>query len=202
MLYNIAMPKPKKMNLFITSGPSGSGQDTIIEELRNYLDIERVKTTTTREMRPGESEGNPYYFISKEKFEEGIRTGKFVEYAQEYNDNYYGVTKEELDRVINSSKIGIWKMEYQGVRTAKKLFPGIIAILITTANLKTLEDRIRRRDQKDQAYIEERMAYTRKWLAEAPGLYDFTVFNEDGRLKEAVEKITKIIQENLPHELD
>ena len=185
-----------KNNLFILSGPSGSGQDSIIEGLRRHFEIERVVTTTTRAMRPGESQGKPYYFISAQDFEKKIIAGELAEYAKEYNNHFYGVTKEELERVSRSGKIGIWKVEYKGVISAKKMFPGIISIL-TNAPLADLEKRIRERDKgESEEYIQERMVYTKEWLNHKD-IYDFEVVNEEGKLDEAIAKTAKIIEDTL-----
>src|SRR5687768_8478384 len=110
-------------NIFVFYGASGSGQDAIIEGLKKILPIELTITTSTRKMRPGESNGKPYYFISEEEFRDGIRDGSFIEYAQTYNDDFYGLTKKEFDRVRHSGKIGIWRTDFQGAHTAKKLYP-------------------------------------------------------------------------------
>ncbi len=183
-------------NLFIISGPSGVGEDSIIKELKKNINIEIVITTTTRPMRPGESQGNPYYFITLEEFQKGIKENKFFEYACEYNNNYYGVTHKEINRVKNSDKIGIWKIEYKGVITAKKLMPGIIAILIS-APLSSIEKRLKKREQNASSqYIKERMEYTKEWLKHKD-VYDYEVINEDGKLEEAVKQTLKIIKENL-----
>ena len=188
------MPSNK---LFILSGPSGSGQDSIIVGLRSHFEIERVITTTTRAMRPGESQGQPYYFISAEEFQQKIKAGEFVEYAQEYNDHFYGVTKSELERVTNSGKVGIWKIEYKGVIAVKKMFPGIIAILSNAPSLAVLEKRIRERDKgASEEYIQERMDYTKEWLKHKD-IYDFEVMNEEGKLDEAIAKTAQIIQNTL-----
>jgi guanylate kinase len=182
--------------IFIISGPSGAGEDSIIEGLRGYFDIERVISTTTRSMRAGESEGKPYYFISEDKFKKGIDTGDFFEWTEEYNGKLYGVTKKEIERVKNSEHVGIWKIEYKGVATAKKLIPGIIAIFVTVSDLKILENRIRRRDGVSEDYIRERMSYTEEWMKHAD-VYDYTVVNEEGKLDEAIQKTAEIIKNNL-----
>jgi guanylate kinase len=180
-------------NLFIISGPSGSGQDSIIDGLAKFLPIERVVTTTTREPRPGESEGHPYYFVSKDTFQEALAGNAFTEHAEHYNGNRYGVTRTELDRVIRSGNIGIWKVEYQGVEAAKVLFPGIIAILIAPPSLEVLEERLRRRDHPSEEYLAERMTYTKEMLKHA-SIYDYTIVNEEGRLEDAIEKTADIIR--------
>jgi len=182
----------KANNLFIISGPSGVGEDSIIEGLKKYFPIKRVITTTTRDMRPGEKEGDPYYFISPEEFQKGVNEGLFFEWAQEYNDNYYGVTHNEIKRVLNSGKVGIWKIEYKGVITAKKLFPEIVAIFIN-APINDLIKRIQKRGGITEKYIQERIEYTKEWL-KYRDIYDYEVENEEGKLNEAIAKIAKIIK--------
>ncbi|MFZ2187306.1 MAG: hypothetical protein WAV46_01630 [Candidatus Moraniibacteriota bacterium] len=181
-------------NIFIISGPSGAGEDSIIDGLSKRLPTETIITTVTRPKRIGESDGHPYYFISRAAFEENIERGDMVEYAQHYNGNYYGVTKKELERIAASEKIGIWKIDYQGVATAKRLFPNIIAIFII-APLEVLEQRIRRRDNLTEEYVQERMEYTREWLKHTD-LYDYTVENKQGKLDEAIEKVRAIIEKS------
>lgn len=185
-----------KSNIFIISGPSGAGEDSIIDGLKNHFPIERIITTTTRAMRPNESQGNPYWFLTKEEFIRRRDNSEFVEWAEQYNGNLYGVTKTEIERVKDSGKIGTWKIEWKGVQTAKKLFPEIPAILITISDLKILEDRIRRRDNVSEKYIQERMAYTKEWMAHAD-IYDYTVVNEEGKLAEAIAQVAEIIKKHL-----
>lgn len=189
-----------KSNIFILSGPSGAGEDSIIEGLRKYFEIERIITTTTREPRLGEIDGFSYYFIPKEEFLKRRENGEFVEWAEQYNGNLYGVTKEEIERVKSAcqrtGKIGTWKIEWKGVMSAKKLFPEIPAIFITVPDLKILEDRIRRRDNISEEYIKERMEYTKEWLSHTD-IYDYTVVNEEGKLDETIEKTAEIIRKYL-----
>ena len=178
-------------NLIIISGPSGSGQDTVIEGLAKLMPIERVITTTTRAMRPGESAGKPYYFLSQDEFQKKINNQEFFEYAKQYNDNYYGVTNEEIKRIEASGKIVLWKMDYQGVMDVKKKMPNTPAILIM-APLDVLEQRIRHRDGATDKYIKERMDYTKKWL-KYTDIYDYMVENQDGKLDETIENLKAII---------
>lgn len=181
-------------NIFIVSGPSGVGEDSVIDGLSKRLPIERIITTTTREPREGESQGNPYYFITHKEFEQKIQVGEFVEYAQEYNNNYYGVTQEEIKRVAESKKIGIWKIEWKGVITAKKLYPDIVAIFLIVRDLSILEQRIRRRNGSvTEAYIQERMEYTKEWLKHTD-IYDYIVYNEENKLEETIDHVEAIIR--------
>ncbi|HPN55084.1 MAG TPA: hypothetical protein PLB52_04130 [Candidatus Moranbacteria bacterium] len=185
----------QKSKIFILSGPSGAGEDSIIEGLRKFFTIERVITTTTREMRPGESQGRPYYFISRGEFINRRSNNGFVEWAEQYNGNLYGVTKEEIERVKNSGHIGTWKIEWKGVVTAKKIFPEIPSIFIN-APLNILKNRIRRRDNVSEEYIKERTEYTKEWLKHKD-IYDYEVINEEGKLDETVQRVKEIIEKNI-----
>ncbi|HDH07699.1 MAG TPA: guanylate kinase, partial [Candidatus Moranbacteria bacterium] len=183
-------------NIFIISGPSGAGEDSIIKGLRKHFPIESVVTTTTRNMRPGESNGNPYWFVLREEFEKRRDNGEFVEWAEQYNSNLYGVTKKEIERIKNSGKVGIWKIDYKGVITAKKVYPEIPAIFITVPSLDILEKRIRNRDYASEEYIKERMEYTREWMKHKD-IYDYTIINEEGKLDKAIKEAVEIIKSNI-----
>lgn len=189
----LSMPMDTK-NLFILSGPSGVGEDSVIDGLKKILPIERVISTTTRPMREGDSHGSPYYFITRADFERGIAEGKFFEWAKQYNDNLYGVTHEEIRRVAESGRVGIWKIDYQGVMTAKRLFPDIVAIMLT-APLEIMEARIRRRDTVTEAFVKDRMDYTREWMKHTD-IYDSIVENEEGKLDQTIGKVAAIIEEH------
>ncbi|MCD6149394.1 hypothetical protein J7J13_01235 [bacterium] len=184
-----------KSNVFIISGPSGAGEDSVIKGLKKYLDIERVITTTTREMRPGESQGRPYYFIPKEEFKKGVKNGDFFEWAEEDNNNFYGVTHKEIKRARNSEKIVIWKVDYKGVLNLKKMMPEIPAILIN-APLDIIEKRIRNRGRVSEKFIQKRIKYAQGWTKNK-NAFDYSVENEEGKLDETVLKVAKIIKNDL-----
>lgn len=182
-------------NVFIISGPSGSGQDTIIEALRKELTLERVVTTTTRSMRPGESDRYPYHFITKEKFSALRENGSFFECAETYNGEWYGVQKEDLEAALTSHNIVIWKIDYKGVASVKKQLPHITSCLIE-APTEMLRKRIIKRDSPSEEYLQARMDYTNEWLA-SKQLYDYRIKNEEGRLEEAVATLKAIIQKEV-----
>ncbi len=182
----------QKPYLIIISGPSGAGEDSVINGLKKKLPIEPVITTVTREKRLGESQGNPYYFTTKEQFLRDVEDGKFFEHAQHYNEQYYGTSTEELERIRKTGKIGILKIDYQGVESAKKKMPGIKAIFLI-APLDVLEKRIRARQNVTDEYVAERMEYTKKWMKHRD-IYDYEVVNEQGKLEDTIIKVAEIIR--------
>lgn len=180
-------------NVIIISGAAGSGKDSVIDGLQSLLPIERIITSTTRPMRPFESEGNPYYFVSPEHFQQYLDTGELVEYSVNENGAYYGVTRAELERITSHKKIAVWRVDWKGVVNIKKLYPEIKAIYIS-APLEILEARLRSRDTNmNEAYFDERMAYTREWLNHLD-IYDYQVENKEGKLAETIEQVAQIIR--------
>ena len=179
-----------KNNLFIISGPSGAGEDSVIEGLKKDIAIERVVTTTTRKKRSDIFSEDPYYFISKEEFKKGIEDNIFFEYAEQCGD-LYGVTKEEIERVVNSGKIGIWKIEYKGVISIKKFLPEVTAILIAPSSLEILKQRLLKRGESEE-FIQKRMDYAREWLKHED-IYDYKIINYEGKLDKTVEDVKEII---------
>ncbi|MFZ2225953.1 MAG: guanylate kinase [Candidatus Moraniibacteriota bacterium] len=183
-------------NIFIISGPSGAGEDSVMEGLQKILPIERIVNTTSRAMRPNESNGTPYWFVSEEKFINKIESNEFIEWAKQYNGNYYGVTKDEIERVKKTGKITVWKIEWQGVMTVKKIHPEIRSIFIMAPSLQILESRIRRRQDVSEEYVKERMEYSQEWMKHQD-IYDYKVINEEGKLEETIQKVAEIIKNEL-----
>lgn len=186
----------RSTNLVIISGPSGSGKDAVISGLvERGLPIERVITTVTRPKRPGESEGNPYYFVDEPAFKELIAKNALAEWAQVDNDKYYGVTKTELERVkALKDKIGIWKIEYKGVASAKRMIPDILAILIAPPNLEALAERSYERGQQTDSEIQDRLHYSQEFMKHK-NLYNYVVVNEEGKLEQTIDKVIEILEQ-------
>ncbi|MDP2837963.1 MAG: hypothetical protein Q8O53_01640 [Candidatus Moranbacteria bacterium] len=180
-------------NVFIISGAAGSGKDSVIDGLRSLFSIERIITSTTRARRSMETEGHPYYFLSRQDFKHNITAGNFVEYSTNENGELYGVTKSELARIASKNSIVIWRVDWKGVIAIKKLYPKIPAIYIS-APIEILEARLRARDtEKDESYFQERMEYTREWLNHLD-IYDYQIENEEGRLEHTIEQVAQIIK--------
>lgn len=195
---------PHNTNLIIISGPSGAGKDSVITGLiKRGLPIERVITTVTRPMRPGESDGNPYHFTTPENFADMAANNELAEWAQVDNNRQYGITKAELERVKNlKDKIGIWQIEWKGVQIVKKTMPDIPAILIEPPDIATLVQRSEERGAQTEQEIQDRVSYSREFLKHRD-LYDYAVVNEEGKLKQTVDKVIEILKkENYIHAQD
>lgn len=178
--------------LFVISGLSGAGKDSVIDGLKKIgLDFNWVITTTTRPMRPGESEGHPYHFVSKEEFEEMIKNNELIEWTVVY-DNYYGSQKKDIEKLLQADKPVILKIDYQGARTIKNKFPEAKVIFIIPPSIEILEKRLRTRGQDSEEVIKRRLAEAGKELATLDQ-WDYVIKNEEGKLEETVKQVKEII---------
>ena len=99
--------------------------------------------------------------------------------------------------MAKSGKIGIWRIEYKGVITAKKKFPEIKSIYIAPPSIEILRQRILKRDPgTSEEYLEERMRYTKE-IMDHEHIYDYRVVNEEDKLEETIKKVAEIIEDNL-----
>jgi guanylate kinase len=187
--------KKNNAKIFIISGPSGVGEDAVIDGLKKKINFHTVITTVTRKKRPGESQGHPYYFISEKKFQAMLERKEFIEWAVVYGV-YRGCTIKEIRRLLELEKPIIWKVDWQGVKTIKKFCPEAVAIFITVPSYQILVKRLIKRGLDSAAVIKNREKFTKNWLKHK-GTYDYTVINQEGKLKQTIDKIEKIINKEL-----
>lgn len=181
-----------KARVFIISGPSGVGKDSVIEELRNvFPDAQYVVTATTRARRPGEIEGVHYIFLSKEEFEDRIERNDFIENALVY-DNHYGVPRSPIVEGLKAGRDVIIKVDVKGAATLRRLIPNTISLFLSPESMEALLTRLRDRKTDDPDVLMKRFTTASTELAEVKN-FDYVVFNEDGKLDRAVEEICSII---------
>ena len=186
----------KKQNkIFIISGPSGAGEDSVIKGVAKKIKFNRIRTTITRKPRRSEQNGKPYFFITVKKFRQMIKNDEFVEWAIVYG-NYRGATKKEVQRVLKLKRPVIWKIDWQGVKTVKKTLPKTVAILIAPTSYEVLEERLKKRQQDSVYTIKSREKESREWLKHKK-IYDYIVVNKQGSLDKTVSQVKKIIKKEV-----
>jgi len=165
--------------ILVLSGPSGAGKSTIIHAASErigeyYFSI----STTTRSPREGEANGVDYHFVSKEEFEEDIKAGNFLEYA-EVHDNYYGTSLKPVKEALDSGKLVIFDIDIQGHRLVRAKMDDITtSVFITPPTLSELDARLRSRSTDDDRVIANRIANAKQEI-HAVGEYDFFIVNDD-----------------------
>ena len=184
-----------KGKLVLIVGPSGSGKGTIIKNLRDrHADWVYPVSYTTRDIRPGEADGLVYNFISKNEFEEGIKNGRFLEYAVVHGVDYYGTERDEIIGALDAGKIVVREVDIQGFHSIRDVIPkeNLVTIFIEAKDLEELKVRIAKRGKLPEEEVERRMESARKEISQA-GECDYRVVNEYGKVEEAVGEVEKII---------
>ena len=181
----------KKGLMLVISGPAGSGKGTVNNHLLATGDFVYSVSATTRPPRPGEENGKNYHFITREEFEKRIKSGDMLEYT-EYCTNLYGTPKKEAEEVLASGKNLILEIEVEGASNVKAKYPDAVLILLLPPSFEVQEQRLRNRGTETEEKILLRLARTKEELRSAD-IYDYVVYNHDGRDAEAAEQIMSIV---------
>lgn len=182
---------PKKNCLFVLSGPSGSGKNTVYDGVKALLPaVTHTVSATTRDMRPGEAHGIDYYYLSVEEFQRGIERGEFLEYVQ-YGGNYYGTLKSEITRLSSENRIPVLIIEVNGALNIKRIYPDATTIFIVPPSLEELERRIRKRGHNTEEELRTRLAIAQAEM-EMRDKYDHCVINDD--LEQCIQEVYTIIK--------
>lgn len=168
----------KKGILIIFSGPSGVGKDTVLEVvLDKNKELQKSISLTTREIRENEIDGKDYYFISKSNFDKMVDNNEVLEFAK-YGESFYGTPKAPIDKWLDEGKTIILKIEVQGAKKIKELYPEAVGIFIMPPSMEELERRLRLRGSEDEADIQRRLDIAKSEMERRID-YDFQVINDN-----------------------
>ena len=180
----------KQGNVFLFSGPSGSGKDTILKEVRKrYPDLQFSISTTSRPWREP-SDDVKYNLVSKETFEQGIAQNAFLEYA-EYCGNYYGTPAAPIAAWQDQGYDVIIECEVQGALQIMKAMPQVVSIFITPPSVAVLRKRLTGRNTESAEKTEQRIQTAIGEIQQAEA-YQYLVVND--ALEDAVNLVCSIIE--------
>jgi len=176
--------------LFVLSGPSGVGKNTVLDALfKEYDGVSYSVSATTREAREGEVEGEDYFFISEEEFKNIEKKNGFIECALVHG-HYYGTPKKFVDEKLESGEDIILEIDTQGAKQVREKYPDAVYIFLLPPSLEELKNRLDKRDTEDTKNKSIRIKNARAELKEVHK-YDYEVVNDS--LEDAVREIKKII---------
>ena len=178
--------------LIVFSGPSGVGKGTVRQEIFSTPDhkFEYSVSMTTRAQRPGEVDGKDYFFRSREEFEELIRNGQMLEYA-EYVGNYYGTPLTYVNETWDKGIDVFLEIEVQGALQVKKKVPDAVFIFLTPPDLNELQERLVGRGTDSEEVIAQRIERAREEIA-LMSEYDYAIVNDEVPL--AAERVKRVIE--------
>jgi guanylate kinase len=177
--------------LTVITGPSGVGKGTLVSQLlarhpRIWLSV----SATTRAPRPGEVDGESYFFFSRERFEQQVAAGGFLEWA-EFAGNLYGTPRQPVEQHLEAGQPVLLEIELEGARQVRRSFPAGFQLLIKPPSLEELERRIRGRGTDAEAAILRRLERARAELA-AEAEFDAILVNDE--LEQALAELEQLMQ--------
>ena len=182
----------KNSKLFVISGPSGVGKDTILNHMKKiYPSNHYVVTVTTRKKRITEIDGKDYFFVTNKKFQDMIDSNEFLEWATVYNNNY-GVPKNQVFLALSQNKNVIIKADIQGAKTIKNTIDDTTTIFINPPDISKLADHLSSRMSESKESFRLRME-TSLLEIESQNEFDHVVNNPEGKIDQTLEKINAII---------
>ena len=178
-----------KGRLFVVSGASGVGKSTVLKHvMEGRKNLSFSVSATTREPRPGEVDGEHYYFITQEQFQKMIEEDAFLEYDA-HAANYYGTPLDQLEEKLACGDV-ILDVEPAGAKIVKEKRPDAVLIFIVPPSSVELERRLRSRGDTSEEQIALRLDRA-KWEMDQRSWYDHIVVNDV--LEDCVKKMTEII---------
>jgi len=182
--------KNKKGQLLVISGPSGVGKGTILAAvMEKNKNLSFSVSATTRNPRPGEIDGEHYYFVTKEKFFEMVDSKEMLEYA-EYSGNYYGTPKKAVEKKLEEGLDVALDIDVQGAFQIMEIFPDALFIFIIPPTIDELSRRLAKRGTEDEESVAKRLSAAKNELKQA-AKFNYIVINN--ALEDAVANIEAII---------
>lgn len=179
--------------LFVVSGPSGAGKDTLVEALLEQQPrLTYSISATTRAPRPGERDGEHYFFVSRQEFERRLAAGELLEW-REYNGNLYGTPRDYIEQQIAQGWDVITKPEVNGARAVKAAYPDAVLIFLVPDRFSQLRERLLARRTETNEEIARRLEIAQQEMKFIRS-FDYLVVNQQGRPQDAVRDLQAILQ--------
>jgi len=177
--------------LFVLSGPSGVGKGTVLEGLMDdYNDINYSISVTTRTPREGEINGDDYFFVSKEKFDEMKEKNQFLETAKVHG-NFYGTPRHYVEECLKKGEDIILEIDIQGAKQIKKEFDDAVYIFLLPPNYEELKTRLEKRESETAESLKRRLKNASEEISEVKN-YDYSIVND--KVEDTVEEVKRVIK--------
>jgi guanylate kinase len=178
--------------MFILSSPSGTGKTTLAHRLIDQNpDLVWSVSATTRGPRPGEVDGQDYFFLSQDDFQAKVENGEFFEHAEVFGRRY-GTLKAPVEDALRMGRDVIFDIDWQGAKLLTEQSPrDVVRVFLLPPSLELLKDRLVRRGQDSEEVIDSRMAQAKAEI-EHWGEYDYVVINDE--FSRALEELTAILR--------
>jgi len=185
----------------VISAPSGSGKTTLVSKLiASFSDLRFSVSYTTRAPRGAERDGVDYHFVTRDEFQEKIRRGELLEWA-EVHGNLYGTSKPETERIRAGGQDILLDVDVQGADQVRKAAPEAVTMFVMPPSFQVLEERLRGRKQDSPEVIESRLAGARREI-DRYREFHYVLVNDD--IEETAELLRSVVlaERARPHLLE
>ncbi len=183
---------PRRGLMLVLSSPSGAGKTTLSRRLlQTDPDIVMSVSATTRAPRPNEVEGQDYFFVSSETFDEMVEAGEFLEHANVFG-NKYGTPRGPVMAALEAGKDVLFDIDWQGTQQLKvQAREDLASVFVLPPSKAELERRLRIRAQDSESVVRQRMAKASDELSHWAE-YDYLLLNDD--IQHAQGKLEEILR--------
>ncbi len=177
--------------LFVLAAPSGGGKTSLVRALLEREGGIRLSVSyTTRDPRPGETDGVDYHFVDEAKFMELKAAGEFLEFAHVHG-NWYATSAVWLREEVQQGHDMLLEIDWQGARQVRQLMPEAVHIFILPPSLASLKERLEKRGQDAPDVINRRLEAAREEMRHC-GDFDYVIMNQD--FARAVDDLSVIVR--------
>ena len=176
--------------LFVVSSPSGGGKGTLIQRvLKQVPNLSYSVSFTTRAPRNGELDGREYFFVTRERFEEMVDAGEFLEWAHVHS-KLYGTARQQVVREIAEGRDIILEVDVQGAASVRSLMADSVSIFILPPSFQILKQRLQARGTDSAAELDLRLRNAHVELKDYSA-FEYVILNDD--LDRAANQMTAIV---------
>jgi guanylate kinase len=169
----------REAKLLVLSGPSAVGKGTLANQIiANNVDFVLSVSATTRSPRPGEVNGNSYYFVSESEFSRMVESNELLEWATVHGQHRYGTPKLPVLESLEAGVNVVLEIDVQGAFQVKKGFPNAVLVFVQPPSFEELENRMDKRGTEDLDEKLRRLETAKTELSQAD-LFDFQVVNNE-----------------------
>ena len=174
-----ALKQQRRGLMIVLSSPSGAGKTTMTRRLlAQDPQIAMSVSVTTRPPRPGERDGEDYFFVTKEEFNRLEAEGQLLEHARVF-DNYYGTPRAPVEEALAEGKDIVFDIDWQGAQQlTEAAADDLVKIFILPPSRRELEKRLRMRAQDSEEVIAKRMSKCADEMSHWAE-YDYVLVNEN-----------------------
>ena len=174
----------------MVSGPSGVGKSSVVDGLLLETGASFSVSATTRAPRPGEIEGEDYFFVGPGEFDRLIADDELLEWA-EYGGNRYGTPRNAVLDLLSAGEHVVLDIENLGAHQVKAADPEAVLVFIVPPSMDELERRLRSRGDTSDEHVERRLSVATAQVADAKATFDHLVVND--KLETAISRVVPIL---------